>query len=42
MHDNAINELIRVWLSFIIWVCLLIDKAIELDKVTLSMPYLQL
>lgn len=29
-------------MSFIILVCLLIEKAIELDKVTLFMPYIQL
>ena len=38
MHDHAINELIRVLMSFIIsiysWI---IEKAIELDKVTLFM-----
>ena len=42
MHDRAINELIRVLMSFIISVCLLIEKAVELDYVTLSMPYIQL
>ena len=42
MHDHAINELIRVLMSFNISVCLLIEKAIELDKVTLFMPYYQL
>ena len=42
MHSHAINELIRVLMSFNISVCLLIEKAIELDKVTLFMPYYQL
>ena len=42
MHGSAINELIRVLLSFIISICLLIEKAIELDMVTLSIPYIQL
>ena len=36
------NELIRVLMSFIILIFLLIEKEIELDKVTLSMPYIQL
>ena len=31
MHGRAINEFIRVLMSFIILVCLLIEKAIELD-----------
>ena len=34
MHGRAINELIRVLMSFIISVCLMIEKIIELDKVT--------
>ena len=38
----AINELISVLVSFIISICLLIEKAIDLDKVTLSMLYIQL
>ena len=42
MHGRAINELIRVLISFIISIYLLIKKTIELDKVTLSMPYIQL
>ena len=42
MHDHAINKLIRVLMSFIILVCLLIEKVIELDKLTLSMHYIQL
>ena len=40
MHGRAINELIRVLMLFIISICLLIEKTIELDKVTLSMPYI--
>ena len=36
IHGRAINELIRVLMSFIISVCLLTEKAIELDMVTLS------
>ena len=42
MHGFAINELIRVLISFIISICLLVDKAIKLDKVPLYMPYIQL
>ena len=42
MHGGSINELIRVLMSFIILVCLLIEKAIELDKMTSSIPYIQL
>ena len=42
IHDSAINELIRVLRSSIISVCLLIEKVIELDKVTLYMSYIQL
>ena len=42
MHGCAINELVRVLKSFIILVCLLIEKVIKLDKVTLFMPYSQL
>ena len=42
VHGRAINELIRVLMSFMISVYLLIEKAIEFDKVTLSMPYVQL
>ena len=33
MHDHAINKLIRVLMSFIVSICLSIEKAIELDKV---------
>ena len=42
MYDRAINKIIRALMLFIISVCLLIEKAMELDKVTLSMPYIQL
>ena len=42
MHGHAINELTRILMSFVISTCLLIEKAIELDKVTLSMPCIQL
>ena len=42
MHGRAINELIRVLMSFIKSVCLMIEKIIEPDKVTSSMPYVQL
>ena len=42
MHDHAIKELMRVLMSFIILVCLLIEKSIKLDKVTLSMSYILL
>ena len=31
MHVSAVNELIRVLVSFIILVCLLIEKATESD-----------
>ena len=40
MHGHAVNELMTALMSFIILVCLLIEKAIELDKLTLSMPYI--
>ena len=41
MHGRAINELIDVLMSFIMSVYLVIEKAIEFDKVTISMPYVQ-
>ena len=42
MHGRAINKLIKVLMSFIILICLLIEKTIKLDKVTLFMSYIQL
>lgn len=41
MHGRAINELIRVLMSFIKSVYLVIEQMIESDKVTISMPYVQ-
>ena len=42
MYARAINKLIKVLMSFINLVSLLIEKAIELDKLTLSILYIQL
>ena len=51
MHGHAINDINTLINSiiycviiegFIISVCLLIEKAIKLDNVTFSMPYIQL
>ena len=42
MHGRAINELIRVLMSFMSLVCLLIGKMIELEKMTFSMSFVQI
>ena len=42
MHGRAINELRKVLMSFIISAFILIEKPIELDKMTLFMSYSQL
>ena len=41
MHGRAINELIKVLMSFFKLVQLVIEKMIESDKVKISMPYVQ-
>ena len=42
MLGHAIDELIRLLMSFIKSVCLVIEKVIESGKMTFSMPYFQL
>ena len=41
MYGHTINTLIRVLMSFMSLVCLLIGKRIELEKLTLSMTFVQ-